>query len=237
MKVIVEPNAQAYSETVSALIVGQCVQDRRVNLSLTAGSSPKGPYKILAPWLKRHPDEIEKVHFYTFDYLDYEGYDHGFSEFELSSQLYGPAEIRPENQHWLDRQSYDTYVDEIEVAGGIDLMLIGMGADGHFCANMPFAARFDQDVYSIAIDPEYPWYPSFQAIYSGTTSPEDFLTLGAKFLMKVKHLVLIVNGESKAEAVKRFLSDETISPEFPVSILRLHPNLTVVLDSEAASSL
>ena len=54
--------------------------------------------------------------------------------------------------------------------------------------------------------------------------------------MKVKHLILIVNGKNKAKILKEVLT-EPMTENKPASILQLHPNLTVILDEEAASQL
>ena len=45
---------------------------------------------------------------------------------------------------------------------------------------------------------------------------------------------MIVNGKEKAEIFKKFLT-EPISDEIPATVLRLHPNFTVIADEEAAS--
>ena len=54
--------------------------------------------------------------------------------------------------------------------------------------------------------------------------------------MKVKHLVMIVNGKHKAEILKQVL-DSPITDELPATVLKLHPNVTVICDKEAASLL
>lgn len=71
-------------------------------------------------------------------------------------------------------------------------------------------------------------------VYRGRTCPEYLVTVGLQSLLKVKHLVLIVNGEQKAEAVKRLIEGSEITTDFPASGLRLHPSLTVILDQGAA---
>lgn len=63
-----------------------------------------------------------------------------------------------------------------------------------------------------------------------------FVTMGPASIMKVKHLVLIVNGEQKAQMVKQVLQGP-VTETYPASILQLHPNLTVLLDEAAASQL
>lgn len=62
------------------------------------------------------------------------------------------------------------------------------------------------------------------------------LTMGPKSLMRVKHLVMIVTGKEKAEILKQVL-DSPITDELPATILKLHPNFTVICDQDAASLL
>ena len=62
------------------------------------------------------------------------------------------------------------------------------------------------------------------------------LTMGPKSLMKVKHLVMIVNGKEKAGILKQVL-DSTITDELPSTVLKLHPNMTLICDKDAASEL
>ena len=62
------------------------------------------------------------------------------------------------------------------------------------------------------------------------------LTMCPKSLMGVKHLVMIVTGKEKAEILKQVL-DSPITDELPATVLKLHPNFTVICDKEAASLL
>ena len=54
--------------------------------------------------------------------------------------------------------------------------------------------------------------------------------------MRVKHVVMIVNGKHKAEILKKMI-ESPISDELPSTILKLHPNFTVICDKDAASLL
>ena len=54
--------------------------------------------------------------------------------------------------------------------------------------------------------------------------------------MRVKHLVMIVNGREKAEILKKVLESD-VTDELPATILKLHPNFTILADKEAASLL
>ena len=77
-----------------------------------------------------------------------------------------------------------------------------------------------------AVNPTYPERPEAPVIY----------TMGPKSLMRVKHLVMIVNGKEKAEILKKVL-DSPITDELPSTVLKLHPNFTIIADKDAASLL
>ena len=61
-------------------------------------------------------------------------------------------------------------------------------------------------------------------------------TMGPKSLMRVRRLVMIVNGKEKAEILKKVL-DSPVTDELPSTILKLHPNFTIIADEDAASLL
>lgn len=232
MKLIVEPSYVALCETTSHMLLGAMYQDKRVNLSLTIGASPVGVYEIMTKKMKAKAEDFTNVHFYNFDNADVAGHPQGLMPDELGEMFLSPAGVRAENVHFLTTGNYADYDREIENAGGLDMMLIGMGADGHFCANMPYATDLLAGTYALEMKPEYPWYVGLQQLW-GEPMPELMVTMGAASLMKVRQLVLIVNGEKKAEAFKTFMRSE-IDRAFPSSVLKLHPNFTVIVDADAA---
>lgn len=236
MKIIIEKNYEVLSETTARILLGEMYQDKRVNISITAGASPVGTYEIVTKVIADNVDIYDNVHFYNFDEVQLKGQEIGLTMGGLTKQFFAPANIKSDNIHPLTMNNYLEKEAEVEAAGGFDLMLIGLGQDGHFCGNMPYAVQFDKTIYKIKLEDKYPWYQMMKASFKEQEIPEEMVTMGAAMLMKVKRLVLIVNGKSKAEAVARLLHDD-ISPEFPASILRLHPNLTIILDADAASAL
>ena len=129
----------------------------------------------------------------------------------------------------IDKLDYD---QEIRDAGGIDVMLIGLGWDGHFCSNCPRCTPMDSYTYPMdrktknAANPTYPARDHLPIT----------LSMGPKSLMRVKHLVMIVTGKEKAQILKQVL-DSPISDELPATVLKLHPNFTVICDKDAASLL
>lgn len=232
MKLIIEESYEELSQTTAQILLGHMHQDRRVNVSITAGNSPKRLYELLPP-LTKNKKHLSNVHYYSFDEVPLKGEPLGMTAGLLREQYFTPAAIPESHIHLLEPEHYQSFDDEIANAGGLDVMLIGIGGDGHFCGNMPGSTQFDKLTYKVEMRPEYPWYDGLKAEL-GDKMPDAFFTMGAASLMKVKHLILIANGKHKASIIKKALTGP-VDPMIPSSILKLHPNLTVILDQEAVN--
>lgn len=229
MKIIVEKNAEQMSETAKNILLAHMLQDKRVNLSITAGNTPVETYQRLSKAVQHY--DVSNVHYYNFDEIPVKNQKEGVTLTDLRRLYLTPAQVPNANIHPLTPENYATHQQTIANAGGLDLMLIGLGQDGHFCGNMPTTTQWNQLIYPVTVTGEEPWFVP-EIMEKGLT----FVTMGPASVMKVRHLVLIVNGKQKAETVKKVLT-EPISEKLPASILQLHPNFTVVLDEEAASQL
>ena len=222
MKLIIEETEQKMSESAMFILLGAMMQDKRVNISLTSGRSPKTMYDMMIPYVKNQ-EKFKDIQYYLFD-------EYGPNWKDMQELFFKPANIPDSHIHIMNADNWQDYDNEIRNVGGIDVMVIGLGYDGHFCGNCPRCTPFDSYTYQIdfkekqAVNPDYKDRP-----YQPFT-----LTMGPKSLMRVKHLVMIVNGKEKAEIFKRFL-DEPINQDVPATILKLHPNFTVICDQDAAS--
>ncbi|MFZ3492776.1 6-phosphogluconolactonase [Streptomyces sp. 5.8] len=237
MKSVIVRDYEDLSRTAADIVLGEMLHDRRVNMALTAGASPTGTYEIVTERLRGNPGAFSDVHFYNFDEVPLAGRERGLTLSALYEHLYGPGGVPEANIHPLTVADHASVARELHGNGGLDLMLIGLGADGHFCGNMPYATRFDQEIYTYEFKDSYPWYEdALRLLPDPSEVPSHVVTMGAAMLAKVRRLVLIVSGAAKAEALAGMLERE-ISTDFPATILRTHPNLVVVADREAASRL
>ena len=230
MKIIIEKDFEAMSETTKNILLGHMSQDKRVNLSITAGNTPVGVYKRMVDIVKDSPD-YANVHYYNFDEIPVSDQAEGITITDLRKLYLTPANINEANIHPLTVENYAEQDKRLAMAGGLDAMLIGLGGDGHFCGNMPTTTSFENLTYKIKVTGEEPWF-----VPDMMEAGLEFVTMGPVSVMRVKHLILIVNGEKKAEMVKKVLQGP-VTEELPASVLQLHPNLTVILDEAAASEL
>lgn len=117
-------------------------------------------------------------------------------------------------------------------------MLLGLGCDGHFCGNISGAFEdFGQGCYAVDSYFNEELTGLLADACGGMDNvPDRFMTFGPSTVMKSRKIILIVNGEKKSEILRKAL-EEPITPKVPASILRIHPNLTVIVDKAAASGL
>lgn len=221
MKLIITKDFEEMSEVASSLLLSKIYQTNRVNLSITSGKTPVRVYEILIEKLKNQ--SLDHVYFYNFDEGRIGDGEANMTISELKKLFLTPVKVKEENIQKLTLDNYKTWDKKIEQDGGLDLIMMGLGADGHFCANMP-GTNVLSDLNMRVLTGE------FQG------SKYEFATMGAQSVMMARQLLLIVNGEEKAEALQKVIEGPIVDT-LPASVLKLHPNLIIVADEAAASKL
>lgn len=236
MKVILTKDYEELSNVVLHQVLGHMLNSQhRVNMAITAGNSPKRLYQLLVDEVKEK-NYYDNVHYYNFDEIPYKKkQQEGVTISELRQAYLDPAGIPNERIHALDAVNYAEQDKRIQQDGGLDVVLLGIGADGHFCGNLPGTTHFKDYTSKVICDQNMK--EILAPIVGGMDEvPDYYVTMGPSSIMNVKHLILMINGASKAEITKKWF-DSNIDESLPASILKTHPNLTVVIDSEAAQLL
>lgn len=234
MKKIITDTYEEMSQLAASAIIAVLLKDTYKNISLTSGATPETVYEILKKNIKKNPSLVENTDFYNFDDIYLKGESVGVTQKAMNELLYNDLPVEKAHVHSITPENYKSYDDLIESKGGLDLILIGLGPDGHFCGNMPVGTVFDRKTYKVPILEEYPWYNFLKDMYSYGELPECIYTIGSETIMKAKQVILIINGKHKAQIVHDWLNSP-VDPKIPSSILKLHPNLTVIMDQEAAN--
>ena len=120
----------------------------------------------------------------------------------------------------------------IAAAGGLDVVVLGIGINGHLAFNEP-GSTADSPARLVRL--EAATRLSAEAAF-GLDPPAEGLTLGLGELLAARRVVLLASGERKAAIVARALSG-AVDTACPASFLQLHRAVTVVLDSAAACGL
>ena len=209
-------------------------------LCLAAGDTPRLTYKLMAEKAAREKVDFSRCTFIGLDeWIGIPPVNEGSCQFFLRTNIFSSLHISSSQIHLFDALNPDAEEECISMdkiilqKGGIDLMLVGVGMNGHIGFNEP-GASFDS--YSHVIDLDDTTRSVGQKYFSQHTELQKGITLGLKHLMEAREAILIASGIKKAEVMKKAL-EEDVSNQMPASIIRSHPNSFVMIDEEAASLL
>lgn len=191
-------------------------------------------YEILVPRVKGK-EQFKDVHFYNFDEIPYRKEDReGVTISGLRELFLTPAEIKEENIHKLDHANYTMQDERIKEDGGLEMVILGLGWDGHFCGNLPQTTKFGDLTSRVECDQRL--HDRILEEFNNVEEdvPDYYITMGPRSIMQARNIVMIASGKKKAEAVKKLLSLE-VDKNVPATILTLHPHFTLIVDEEALS--
>ena len=151
----------------------------------------------------------------------------------------GHIDIKDENVHVPsglgDVEANCKSYDEAALAAHVDIQLLGIGSDGHIGFSEP-GTPFDEGTHiaTLAESTRVDNYRFFKDLNEEV--PTHAITMGPKTIMAAKKILMVANGKNKAAAIKGML-EGPITTDCPASILQKHPDVTVIIDEDAASEL
>jgi glucosamine-6-phosphate deaminase len=143
-----------------------------------------------------------------------------------------PANIHiPDGSPSVDVHSESaSYERAIQQAGGIDLLIVGIGANGHIAFNEP-GSPFDSRTRAVDLAPQT--IANARQHFGTEPVPARAITMGIGTILEARRILLLAAGASKAGAVERALSGP-VSESVPASALQLHPHVIAILEETAA---
>jgi glucosamine-6-phosphate deaminase len=120
----------------------------------------------------------------------------------------------------------------LEKAGGLDMVVLGIGVNGHLAFNEP-GTPHDAPARVARLAPET--QERARVCWQDET-PTYGLTLGLRELLGARKVLLVANGRAKAAILARAFNG-AVGSDCPASFLQEHPDLTVVADEAAAGEL
>jgi glucosamine-6-phosphate deaminase len=211
-------------------------------LGLPTGSSPLGIYKELISLNKT--GQVSFADVITFNMDEYVGLseDHPQSYHRfMKDNFFDHIDIDRKNTHILNGTAADlqaecaAYEGAIREAGGIDLFLGGMGADGHIAFNEPGSSLVSRTrVKTLTRDTKIANARFFDGDIGKV--PSTALTIGVGTIMDAREILIIVNGHSKARALQAAI-EGGVSQMWTLSCLQMHSRAIIVCDEDAVDEL
>lgn len=240
MKLIIEEDYESMSAKTAERIINTIIKKPDAVLCLAAGDTPRRAYQLVADKVKSEQLDISNCYFVSLDeWVGIGPENEGSCQYFLRTTLFQPMKIAEKQIHVFDSLAMDLSTECVEMDnfirehGGIDLMVVGIGRNGHIGFNEP---GVDPGLYSHVVDLDSTTTSVGQKYFKESTFLSQGITLGLKYLAEAREAILIANGEKKADVIKEALEGE-ISPAMPAGYIREHANAYVILDKLAASGL
>jgi len=239
LKIIIRDNYDDASAAAADIIAGFVTANPNGVLGLATGSTPEGAYAKLIEANKAGKLSFSRITTFNLDeYYPIQKSNNQSYDYFMRNKLFNHIDINPANIHLPNGETTDpqtecaAYEAKIVAAGGIGLQLLGIGPTGHIGFNEPA--------------PVFPRATNYVELHAGTIEanarffenynqvPKHALTMGIGTIFAAKQILLVVTGAHKADIIEKAIFGD-IDPQISASILQLHPNTTLVMDTAAAT--
>lgn len=241
MLVMVRKTYDAVSEEAARLVADRLHRKPDLVLGLATGSTPLGLYRALIRMHKEEGLDFSKVT--TFNLDEYIGlppsHEQSYRRF-MRESLFDHINLDQRFIHVPDGMANDIeaycdwYEERIRQAGGIDLQILGIGANGHIAFNEPGSSLGSRT--RIKTLTEQTVRDNARFFGSMDDVPRYAITMGIGTIMEARELLIIAAGESKADAVKAAV-EGPITAMCPASICQMHRRAYFIIDEAARSKL
>lgn len=233
---------QTVARALAERIASAVRQRPAIVLGLPTGRTPVATYAELRRLHSGNSLSFASVS--TFNLDEFVGVDArhpgSFRQY-MQHHLFDGVDIRPDHVHFLDGMASDLdeecrrYERTIAAAGGIDLQVLGIGANGHIGFNEP-ADELIASTHRVVL---HAGTRRDNALLFGgdpDNVPHEALSMGMGTILKAAALILVATGERKARCVERMVNGP-VTTKLPASFLQMHRDVEVYLDRGAASLL
>lgn len=241
MRLIIVKDYDEMSRKAASLVSSQINLKPDSILGLATGDTPKGMYKELVNLYENKELDFEDIKSFNLD--EYYGIDENNSQsyhYFMMNNLFNYINISRENINIPNgsiknvEEECTRYEGKIQEAGGIDLQILGIGANGHIGFNEP-DLNFEAETHLVNLD-EKTIEANSRFFNNKKEVPTKAISMGIKTIMHSKKIILLASGISKADVIAKAINGK-ITPEIPATILQLHQDVIVIIDKEAASKL
>ncbi len=234
--VVREDSAQIVELTAQKLVdaARNSIAARGVfTLALAGGSTPRALYALLASESYREQFDWQNIHIFFGDDRAVPPTDE-LSNFKMATDtLLSLVPLPPQNIHRMETERDDLesaaadYEEQLALFGALDVVLLGMGDDGHTASLFPHSPALEEDTRLCVATPVASLQPHVRR-----------LTLTYPAINAARHVWILVTGEGKATRLSQVISDQSEVEETPISgIAPETGELMWLVDKPAASLL
>jgi len=218
-------------------------ENEHIVLGLATGSSP---IKIYNELVRMHNEEgLSFKNVITFNLDEYfpmkPGANQSYVRF-MNEYLFNHIDIDPANIHIPNGDLpiefvgnfCQEYEKKIDLLGGIDIQILGIGRTGHIGFNEP-GSWLTSKTRLVKLD-HLTREDAIKDFGKEENVPYRAITMGINTIIKAKQIFIMAWGSHKAEIVKQTVEGE-VTEMIPASYLQGHNNVKFYLDNAASAEL
>lgn len=241
MEIRVNATYEEMSEAACNMLIKQINKKPDAVLGLASGSTPLRLYEMLSDANKRGLVDFSRVRTFNLDeYIGLSPDNEQSYHYFMTNNFYSKVNLKPENVFIPNGMADDIatecaqYSAALEAAGGIDIMVLGIGANAHIGFNEP-GDSFVAETHVVELT-ETTRAANARFFVDEDDIPHWAISMGIRDIMYAHNILLLANGAGKTEAVYKAVCGD-ITPMAPASVLQLHRNVLVLTDEAAAARL
>lgn len=240
MQLKIYDDHQQLSADAAREIISLVKEKPNAVICMASGETPRLTCRCLVEQAAKHNTDLSNITFIGLDeWVGVPASNEGSCHYFFRTEIFEPLGLTPGQVYLFnvdagDLQGECEKLDKVILEkGGIDLMIVGIGMNGHIGFNEP-GVSFDN--YAHVIDLEESTVAVGQKYFTTPMTLGKGITLGLKHLQESRKVLLLANGSKKAGVIRNAV-EGVVGSEFPASIMQTQEQGIVMVDREAAALL
>jgi glucosamine-6-phosphate deaminase len=236
VQVVVARDAEELAEIAAEVFRDRVRARPTLAMAVPAGRTPRRMYARMAALQAQAPVEYSNMQIFSVDELCPPAPADGYFWRQVRAEFLAWAGVHaarcrpfPVGAPDLDAMCA-AYEAAIVAAGGLDVVMLGLGPNAHLASNEPGAA-FDSRTRPVRLLEETVRYILTDDVIQGAVC-ERAVTLGLATIMAAREVIVLVSGAAKRAPLARML-DGPVTTDVPASLLQRHPRCLVLADRAA----
>ena len=237
MQIIRKDSERAFDEAAAEMILDQMKSCPDSVIALSTGRTTGNMHRLVSEGFRNDPFDISGLTFLAIDEVTGIPDTNPWAcRAKLQKEIIGNIGVGCSNFLTLPTECDDieatgrVFAAELSHRGGIDLLILGLGENGHLGFNQP-GTPFDSRIRLSTMDSDLERRIKEDCGLDDSAKLGG-ITLGIADLMAARKIVLVVKGSSKKAILGKVINGP-VTEEVPASILQTHPDCTVLTDDKA----
>jgi glucosamine-6-phosphate deaminase len=239
MKLIICENYEEISVRAAQIVADVMKARPDCVLGLATGSTPVGMYHELVRRYEAGELDFSAVRSVNLDeYYPISPENAQSYRYFMNKNLFDRVNIDKANTDVPNGAAADPdaecadYEKRIAALGQVDIQVLGIGQNGHIGFNEPAQALYP--LTHLTGLTESTLKANARFFTEDEVMPTAALTMGMGTILRARKIIILANGEAKADAIRTLLSG-MVTTDCPASFLNLHDDVTVICDKAALS--